>query len=329
MANATTEPASNVIKLDGRRDKADSLLRITIRRFLRHRMAVAGLIILSFVILYVSVGALIYSESYANKTSLTEKNSPPSFAPVTREDGSINLPNYLGTDRLGRDILSRTIYGGQISLLIGISAVTISITIGTIVGLVSGYFGGLIDAILMRFVEAMLAIPSLILLIVIQPVLIKNSTSTINLFGRQLSITVLAIVIIIGIFSWLGLSRIVRSMVLSLKEQEFVTAARMVGASNSRIIFTHILPNCIAPIVVTATLGVGNAIVTETALGFLGFGVQEPTATWGNVLSGARQFVDEYPWIWMAPGLLITLTVLSINFIGDGLRDALDPRSQR
>lgn len=315
MANATT--ASNVVKLDGRREKAESLLEITVKRFLRHRMAVVGLITLILIILFVSVGALFFTESQANSTVLTAKYTPP----------SIEYP--LGTDRLGRDILARSIYGGQISLMIGIAAVAISITIGTTVGLVSGYFGGWVDSILMRFVEAMLAIPSLILLIVIQPVMIQNATTRVNILGRDLSVTVVAIVVIIGIFSWLGLSRIVRSMVLSLKEQEFVTAARMVGASDARIIFTHILPNCIAPIVVSATLGVGNAIVTETALGFLGFGVQEPTATWGNILSGARQFVDDYPWIWMAPGILITLTVLSINFIGDGLRDALDPRSRQ
>jgi peptide/nickel transport system permease protein len=180
----------------------------------------------------------------------------------------------------------------------------------------------------MRFVEALLAIPTLVLLILLQRSLVGN-TATFSMFGRQISVTVIAIVLIIGCFSWLGLSRIVRSMVLSLKEQEFVLAARMVGAGNFRIIFQHILPNCVAPIFVAATLGIGNAIVTETALGFLGFGVQPPTATWGNILSRARDSVAEVPWLWMAPGALITLTVLSINFIGDGLRDALDPRSRK
>lgn len=317
MSSNSTTAAPGIVKLDSRQDRAESLMQVTLRRFFRHRMAVTGVVILTLIILFVTIGAVFFSESQANKTNLPMKYTSP------------NTDFIFGTDRLGRDILARTIYGGQISLLIGIAAVAISITIGTVVGLLSGFFGGWIDSVLMRLVEALLAIPSLVLLIVIQPVLIKNAATTFNVFGRELSITVIAIVVIIGAFSWLGLSRIVRSMVLSLKEQEFVTAARMVGASNWRIIFTHILPNCIAPIVVTATLGVGNAIVTETALGFLGFGVQEPTATWGNVLSGARQFVDDYPWIWIAPGALITLTVLSINFIGDGLRDALDPRSQR
>jgi len=317
MADTTINPAPNVIKLGGQQDKADSLLQITLRRFFRHRMAVIGVMIFALILIFVTFGTFLYTEDFANTINLPMKYTSP------------NSSFIFGTDRLGRDILARSIYGGQISLMIGISAVAISITIGTVVGLVAGYFGGVIDALLMRLVEALLAIPSLVLLIVLQPALIQNATTTVNILGRKLSITALAIVVIIGVFSWLGLSRIVRSMVLSLKEQEFVTAARMVGASHSRIIFTHILPNCIAPIVVTATLGVGNAIVTETALSFLGFGVKEPTATWGNILNGARQFVDTYPWIWLAPGVLITLTVLSINFIGDGLRDALDPRSQR
>ena len=320
MANATVADGNTgaIVQL-GKHDneKTDSLLRLRIRRFFRHRMAVFGVFLLTLVILYVTVGSLLMTEAEANKTKLTNK-----FGAPTAE-------NLFGTDGLGRDIMGRTIYGGQISLMIGVTSVIISITIGTTVGLISGYFGGLIDMILMRLVEALLCIPSLVLLIVIQPVLIQNATTTFNVFGRQLSVTVVAIILIIGLLSWLQLARIVRSLVLSLKEQEFVTAAHMVGASDFRIIFTHILPNCIAPIVVTATLGIGGAIIGETALGFLGFGVQEPTATWGNILSVARNHVDDYPWIWMAPGVLITMTVLSINFIGDGLRDAFDPRSIR
>jgi peptide/nickel transport system permease protein len=320
MANATVAKGSpgEIVRL-GKHDneKTDSLLKLRIRRFFKHRMAVLGVLLLTMVVLYVTAGSLLMTEAEANKTKLTNK-----FGPPTAE-------NLFGTDGLGRDIMGRTIYGGQISLMIGVTSVIISITIGTTVGLVSGYFGGFIDMILMRLVEALLCIPSLVLLIVIQPVLIQNATTTFNVLGRQLSVTVVAIILIIGLLSWLQLARIVRSMVLSLKEQEFVTAAHMVGASDFRIIFTHILPNCVAPIVVTATLGIGGAIIGETALGFLGFGVQEPTATWGNILSVARNHVDDYPWIWMAPGLLITMTVLSINFIGDGLRDAFDPRSIR
>ncbi|MDX2075028.1 MAG: ABC transporter permease [bacterium] len=236
--------------------------------------------------------------------------------------------HVMGTDQVGRDLFIRMIYGGQISLMIGITSVAISISLGTIVGLIAGYFGGWIGALLMRIVEALLAIPALILLLLLSNSL-SRSSSTITLLGRELSTTVIVIVLIIGLLGWMGLSRIVRSLVLSLKEQEFVVAARTLGASDARIIFKHILPNCIAPIVVSATLGVGGAIITEAYLSFLGFGVQEPTATWGNILNRAQGDIARYWWMWLFPGIFITLTVLSINFIGDGLRDALDPRSLR
>ncbi|PJF32596.1 MAG: hypothetical protein CUN52_00875 [Phototrophicales bacterium] len=236
--------------------------------------------------------------------------------------------HIMGTDQVGRDLFIRMIYGGQISLMIGITSVAISISLGTLVGLIAGYFGGWIGALLMRIVEALLAIPSLILLLLLSNSLSRNS-STLNFLGRELSTTVIVIVLIIGGLGWMGLSRIVRSLVLSLKEQEFVVAAKTLGASNIRIIFKHILPNCIAPIVVSATLGIGGAIITEAYLSFLGFGVQEPTATWGNILNRAQGDIARYWWMWLFPGIFITLTVLSINFIGDGLRDALDPRSLR
>lgn len=234
--------------------------------------------------------------------------------------------HIMGTDQVGRDLFIRMVYGGQISLMIGLTSVAISITLGTLVGLISGYFGGWIGGLLMRIVEALLAIPSLILLLLLSNSLSRNS-STMVILGRELSTTVIVIVLIIGGLGWMGLSRIVRSLVLSLKEQEFVIAARTLGASDLRIIFRHILPNCIAPIVVSATLGIGGAIITEAYLSFLGFGVQEPTATWGNILNRAQGDIARYWWMWLFPGIFITLTVLSINFIGDGLRDALDPRS--
>lgn len=317
MTDATMgKPGGQIVQLEQEKSKPESLLRITIKRFTHHRMAVFGVFLLTLVVMYCVVGAFFISESAGNKVDVTNRFEPPS------------AEHFFGTDEVGRDVLARTIYGGQISLMIGITSVLISITLGTVVGLVAGYFGGWVDAILMRLVEALLAIPTLILLLILQRVLIGN-TSTINILGRELSVTVVAIVVIIGVTGWMGLSRIVRSMVLSLKEQEFVLAARTLGASSRRIIFIHILPNTVAPIVVSATLAVGGAIVVETALGFLGFGVQPPTATWGNILSRARDQIDEVWWLWMVPGVLIMLTVLAINFIGDGLRDAFDPRSKQ
>ncbi len=314
MATAT-QSQSNVVTLQEHHLKSESITRMILRRFIHHRMAVVGAFLLLLIILYVTVGAAIYSESYSNKTNVRNKFSPPT------------AENIFGTDGVGRDVLSRTIYGGQISLAIGVTSVTIAITLGTVIGLVAGFFGGIVDAILMRLVEAMLTIPLLILLLLLSKALLDVSAYSIVILGREISVTVVVIIIIIGLTGWMGLSRIVRSMTLTLKEQEFVLAARSMGAGNMRIIFGHILPNCMAPILVAATLGVGEAIVVETALSFLGFGVLPPTATWGNILNGARQSIDDLWWLWMAPGALITLTVLAINFIGDGLRDALDPRN--
>jgi peptide/nickel transport system permease protein len=314
MANVSvTQSDTRVVPLKEKSRKAESLLRLALRRFLRHRAAVIGSLMLLAIILYVTVGTLFVSEATANRTNIMGKYAPPS------------ADHWFGTDEVGRDVFARTIYGGQISLMIAVAAMLISISLGTLVGLVSGYFGGLIDSVLMRIVEALLAIPALVLLLLLSRPLAGNTTEVVFL-GRQLSATVLVIVLIIGLTSWMRLSRIIRAQVLSLKEQEFVQAARLVGASDARIIFGHILPNCIAPIVVAATLEVGAAIITEAYLSFLGFGVMPPTATWGNILTRSRDVLNQYPWMWIAPGVLIVMTTLAINFIGDGLRDALDPR---
>jgi len=313
MTHATTTNGQ-IASLHEDERKPESLLRLTVLRFRRHRMAVMGLILLGLIVAFVLVGALFYSEDYANRTNLLHRFEPPS------------AEHPFGTDQVGRDILARTIYGGQISLMIGIVSVAISVVLGTIIGLITGYFGGWIDAVLMRIVEALLSIPTLILLLMLSKWL-AGTTATVNILGREFSASLLVIILIIGLTSWMSLSRIVRSMVLTLKEREFVTAATMIGAKTGRIIRVHILPNCVAPIVVSATLGVGNAIITEAYLSFLGFGVMPPTATWGNILQRAQELLDEVWWMWMAPGVLIILTVLAINFIGDGLRDALDPRS--
>ncbi len=313
MAETTAQRKAPVADLGEATREADSILRLTVRRFFKHRMAVFGMVLLGAIILFVVGGALFYTEAYANETDILNKFAPPS------------AEHPFGTDQVGRDIFARCIYGGQLSLLIGVVSVAISVSLGTLVGLVAGYFGGWIDAILMRIVEALLAIPTLILLLMLSKVL-AGTTATVNFLGRELSASAIAIVLIIGLTGWMGLSRIVRSMVLSLKEQDFIQAAQMIGARNGRILRMHVLPNCIAPIVVSATLGVGQAIIIEAYLSFLGFGVMPPTATWGNILNRAQEQIDQVWWMWMAPGVLIILTVLAINFIGDGLRDALDPR---
>jgi peptide/nickel transport system permease protein len=292
-----------------------SLGQLTWRRFRRHKMALAGGVVLILLVLYAFGGALFLSEKYANYNDTQLRLAGPALA------------HPFGTDSIGRDILARTIYGGQISLLIGLFAVTIETGLGILIGALAGYYGGLIDSLLMRFTEAMLNIPEIFLLIVMAK-FFGGKIPELHLMGRDFSGSVIVIVIIIGLTSWMYLARIVRAVFLSLKENDFVLAARATGTPNSEIIFRHILPNSVAPIVVTATLGVANAILAEAYISFLGLGVQPPTATWGNMLDGANQYIESAPWLWFFPGLLILLTVLSINYLGDGLRDALDPRGR-
>jgi peptide/nickel transport system permease protein len=276
-------------------------------------MAMFGLILLSALILYVVGGAFVFSEDYANYNDTSISLQLPSSA------------HPFGTDVVGRDILARTIYGGQISLAIGLSAVAVEVLVGVLVGALSGYYGGMLDSLLMRFTEAMLCIPQLFLLIVAAKYL-ADKIQHFQFLGREFSGSVIVIIVIIGLTSWMYLARIVRSQFLSFKEQDFIMAARAVGVQNTNIIFRHILPNAIAPIVVSATLGVANAILTEAYISFLGLGVRQPTATLGNMLEDANRYLETAPQLWVFPGLLILLTVLAINFVGDGLRDALDPR---
>lgn len=291
------------------------LRQLSWRRFRRHKPAIFGIVVLVLLFLYAFGGSLIVPERYANFTDTTVRLQPPSPA------------HPFGTDTIGRDVLARSIYGGQISLLIGLTAVIVETVLGILVGAIAGYYGGVVDAILMRITEAMLNIPEIFLLIVMAKYF-GGKIPEIEIMGRVFSGSVVVIVIIIGATSWMYLARIVRAEFLSLKENEFVLAARATGTKNIEIIFRHILPNSIAPIVVSATLGVANAILAEAYISFLGLGVQPPTATWGNMLDGANNYLDTAPWLWIFPGVLIVLTVLSINFLGDGLRDALDPRSR-
>ncbi len=285
------------------------------RRFRRHKMALAGTVIIILLFVYAFGGALIYSEAEANFTDTGLRLTGPTAA------------HPFGTDTVGRDILIRTIYGGQISLLIGLTAVILETAIGVLIGALAGYYGGKIDAFLMRFTEAALNIPQLFLLIVMAK-FFGGTIPNLTILGRTFSGSVIAIILIIGFTSWMYLARIVRAEFLSVKENEFILAAKAIGTPNREIIFKHILPNSIAPIVVSATLGVASAILLEAGLSFLGLGVQPPTATWGNMLDGSYNYIESAPWLWIFPGLLIVLTVLSINFVGDGLRDALDPRSR-
>ena len=317
MESSPAQPVNGIAQLlpDELETPPLSLGQLTWRRFRRHRMAIFGAIALLFMIVYSFGGMLFFSEADANRTDTGARLQAP-----TRE-------HPFGTDTIGRDILARTIYGGQISLLIGLTAMMVEVVIGVSIGALAGYFGGKLDSLLMRFTEAMLVIPQIFLLLVIAKYF-AQSIPNMKLFGRTFSGSVLVIIFVIGITSWPYLARIVRAQFLSVKENDFILAARATGTSIWDIIFRHILPNSIAPIIVAATLGVAAAITLEAYISFLGMGVRPPTATWGNMLEGAYNYVESAWWLWFFPGVLIALTVLSINFLGDGLRDALDPHSR-
>lgn len=280
----------------------ESMWRLFRRRFQRHRLAVAS----SF-ILFTLAGICFIVPFFV----------PEKAANVLDLDGMFEAPSWkhpFGMDAVGRDVFMRSIYGGRISLRIGILAAMIAMSIGITVGAVAGYNVGLIDNILMRFTEALMSIPTLFILIVL---------------GRVLGPSIAITTFIIGALAWMGTARLVRAEVLSLKEQDFVLAARATGVQPRRILVRHLLPNVMAPIVVSATLRVGQAIIWEASLSFLGLGVQPPTATWGSMLSRAQGHLRNAPWIAVFPGLLILITVLCVNFIGDGLRDAMDPHALR
>ncbi|MBN2437594.1 MAG: ABC transporter permease [Deltaproteobacteria bacterium] len=271
------------------------------KRFKRNRMAVGGGVI---VIALFAVSLLA-----------------PLIAPY--DPGEIDLKNVLaaptpghpfGTDPLGRDVLSRMIWGAGISLKVGFVATGIAILIGTILGALAGYYGRWVDALIMRFVDIMLCFPTFFLILAVI---------------AMLEPSIWIIMIVIGVTSWMGVTRLVRADFISLKERDFVQAARAIGAGDLRIIFRHILPNAMASVLVTATLGVAGAILTESALSFLGIGVQPPTPSWGNILTAGKDNIDIAWWLSFYPGLAILVTVLGYNLLGEGIRDALDPRLRR
>jgi peptide/nickel transport system permease protein len=318
IMTTTAEPPKKqpLLSADENESPPLSLMQLTWRRFRRHKMAIFGLVMLVLLILYAYGGALFVSEKYANHNDTSIALSPPSVA------------HPFGTDTTGRDILARTIYGGQISLMIGLTAVIVESVAGILIGAIAGYFGGVLDSVLMRFTEMVFTIPQIFLLLVMAK-FFGGKIPNINILGRSYSGSVVVIILIIGLTSWPYLARIVRADFLSIREREFILAARVTGTPTWQIIFRHILPNSLAPIIVSATLGVASAITLEAYISFLGMGVRAPTATWGNMVEGAYGYIAQGAyWLWLFPGLLIVLIVLSINFLGDGLRDALDPHSR-
>ena len=273
------------------------------RRFLRHRPAIAGTIILVIIV----VGA-IFAPFVAPQD--------PTAIDLQLVDQPPSVQHWLGGDRSGRDVWSRVIYGIRVSLVVGFGAVGLYVLIGTLLGLFSGFAGGAVDQLLMRLTDTVLSIPTLLLVIV---------------FASVVGPSLYSVIAAIGLLGWPGTARIVRGQVLSLREAEFVMAARALGARSAHIAARHLLPNLFGPLTVVATFGVANAILLEAALSFLGLGVQPPTPSLGGMINQARapSVLHDIPWLWIPPGIVIALTVLAVNFVGDGLRDALDPRSTR
>jgi peptide/nickel transport system permease protein len=277
-------------------------LQLAWLRLRRAKLALAGMVVFGLMVV-IAIFADFVAPYGRNEIDLFNITAAPS------------RDHWFGTDGLGRDVLSRLIYGGRLSLWIGMSAAVLTVTIGTIIGAIAGYYGGKVDGALMRFVDLMLAFPSIFLLLIIAAML------------EGISVT--GVILFLGLFSWMWLARIIRGEFLSLKAREFVEAARSIGAPDGRIIRRHLLPNVLGPIIVSITLYIALFMLAEAALSFLGFGVQPGTPTWGNMLNESRSEYMTYPRLAIIPGLTLTIAVLAINFIGDGLRDALDPRGGR
>ena len=277
-------------------------------QFRRNKLSMLGLIILVALVLFCLLGPLVYDVS-------------PTYIDILASEESPSWEYPMGTDDLGRDGMARNIAGGRISLAVGVVAMLLSIVLGVTIGLLSGYVSQL-DNLLMRFTDMMLALPQLPLLLVI--IMLFRETLR-GIFGPELGIFLL-IVVVIGVLGWMPTARIVRGAVLSVKEKEFVEAATCVGSRRGQIMTKHILPNVLSPIIVSATIGVANAILNESVLSFLGLGFPSDVPTWGRLLYEGKDFLSRSPWMVLWPGTFISLTILGINFIGDGLRDALDPR---
>jgi len=270
-------------------------------RLARNRFAVIGGAVVVFM-LVISLTAPLIVPFGPNEINAWDVLNPPS------------LKHWFGTDDLGRDVLSRVIYGARISLLVGFVAAGIAVLIGTVVGLLAGFYGGWIDNLLMRVVDIMFCFPAFFLILAVI---------------TFLSPSIWYIMIIIGLTGWMGVARMVRAEVLSIREMDYIMAARCIGCSDKRVIFRHILPNAVSPALVAATLGIAGAILTESALSFLGIGVQPPTPSWGNILTSGKDYIEFAWWLSLFPGLAILVTVLAYNLLGEGVRDALDPRVKR
>lgn len=271
------------------------------RRFRQHKLAVVGIVLITSLVVACAAGPLILPFDPL-QINLRERFTPPQLS-----------EHLLGTDQLGRDLLARLLSAGRISLTIGLAAMIVGTAFGTLVGIVAGYYGGWVRVALMRFVDAMLSFPQVFLLLIL---------------AAFIQPSILTITLLIAATTWMEVARVVEAQIRSLRERDFVHAAETFGASGRYVMFRELLPNASGPIIVDGTLAVARAILLEASISFLGYGVQAPTASWGNMLNDAQQYLGSAPWLAIFPGLVITLAVASFNFIGDGMRDALDARSE-
>jgi len=288
------------------------------RRFLKHKLAVISGCYLLFVCL-LSASAPLFESLWdidANQANLFNRFALPSAAA------------WLGLDELGRDVFTRLLYGGQVSLLVGLLTALVAALFGTVVGLIAGYRGGWVDAILMRLTDSVISLPLLPLLIVLAAIDLNKSSLPEAIIQSE-NISLYRIIFIVAVVGWTTVARLVRGAALSLRERDFVLAAKVQGASAFRIMSVHILPNLISPIIVATTLSIGNIILLESVLSFLGLGIQPPVASWGNLLTNAQELIFSAPWLAFYPGIAIFITVIAFNFLGDGLQDALDPKAEK
>lgn len=304
QSEPTGTPATSVEMTPELLRRRRSQLRLIFDRFMRNRVALAGLVMLAIIALLAILAVPL--------TGTTATNQPAIHVNPGNALADPSLQHLLGTDEVGRDEFARLLFGAQISLLIGLFAMLVAIFLGVTVGAVAGFFGGWVDTLMMRVTDIFLSVPLYLILFVLSAAFLSKGD-------------VPSIVLLIGVFSWAATARIVRGEFLGLKEREFLLAARTLGAGNLRLMLRHILPNAAGPIIVSATLLVGSSIITESTLSFFGFGLQPPTSSWGTMLANSQPYVSVHPIMVFAPGLAILATVLAVNLMGDGLRDALDP----
>ncbi len=283
----------------------ETMTALAWKRFRRHPGAMIGVIVLTLMVITAVFAPL--SPYDPEKSDIKNRFQAPS------------LEHPFGTDGLGRDLLTRALYGGRVSMTVGVMVVVITLGIGVPMGTIAGYYGGRIDNFLMRITDTTLALPGLLFMILLSAILREADLPFVN------SNSMFTIAVVLGVLSWPLVARLVRAVFITFREMEYVTSARALGASDLRIMLSEILPNGFGPIIVQATLGLGYAIMQESGLSFLGFGIMPPTPSWGNMLNNAQEHLSDYPWLAIFPGLMIFFTIISINFIGDGLRDALDP----